>query len=127
MELKVGAEFQSVIICSNGVELKLIGKIEFLDFEGQRAEVQYRYPSGNLGGLAWTHFSKIDDVVIEDWRGKKAVDYGESVTYVSSLAGDEDESVTHENHCQVCGKGCSKRAKTCSPKCRKALSRLAAA
>jgi len=126
MKIELGAEFQDVIICSNGVKIVLIGQIVALDLERKIAEVQYRYPNGNLGGLAGKHFSLLPQgeshILTEDWRGKKAIDYGESVTLESALAGDNDESVTLDG-CAICGKPKSPRAKTCSPKCRKALSR----
>jgi hypothetical protein len=124
--LGVGYEFISVNIVSGGKWLIQIGRIELVDWLHNRYEVQYRYLNGNFGGLAWTHFRDVPfghyPIRITDWRHIKEQNYFESVTYADAVAGDENESVT-EDGCLICGNPKSPRAKTCSPKCRKALSR----
>lgn len=125
--LTVGSEFFSVIIVTGGKWLVQIGEIKLIDWQRNRFEVQYRYLSGNLGGLAWTSFRDVPitgyGIRIVDMRGMREQEYFESVTWQKGAASEENESVT--DGCLVCGKPKSPRAKTCSPKCRKALSRLA--
>lgn len=125
--LGIGYEFVDVdIVTDGGKWLVLIGEIKLIDWQRNRFEVQFRYLNGSLGGLAWINFKSVPighiPIRIKDWRTVKQQEYFESVTWQKTAASNEDESVTEEG-CAVCGKQKSPRAKTCSPACRKRLSR----
>jgi hypothetical protein len=102
-----------------------------INHKTRKCKIQYWHDERKeiAGGLVEVYIGElpaIEGEIDQSYRGsfsskefKKMQSYDEfeSVT----IAASDDESVT--GVCLVCGKTCSQRAKTCSPVCRKRLSR----
>lgn len=113
----------------------LFAELVAIDYKSGKCLVQYWHDERKeiAGGLVWERIGELPAIsgeIDSSYRGKferiqqvKSYDEFESVTSDDEPAAAAGESVTAGN-CQVCGNPCSTRAKTCSPKCRKRLSRV---
>lgn len=85
-----------------------------------------RLQSGNLFEISHSQLEKwkyVDESVTSKTRIDESVT-GQSVTSKARI--DESVKLSPVRLCAACGKQCSQRAKTCSPACRKRLSRMKA-
>lgn len=111
----------------------LYAELVSVDFVHQKCKIQYWHDESKTvaGGLVEERLDQLPAIAGEidrSYRRKfekmpqvKSYDEFESVTD-DWLPADDSESVTGDG-CLVCGKAKPARAKTCSPKCRKKLSR----
>jgi hypothetical protein len=113
----------------------LYAELVSVDFVHQKCKIQYWHDESKTvtGGLVEERIGELPAIAGEidtsyrgsfsakEFKKQQTYDEWESVTNEEALAGDF-ESVTGDG-CLVCGKPKAPRAKTCSPKCRKQLSR----
>jgi hypothetical protein len=107
----------------------LYAELVALDFKSGKATIQYWLGGDIKGGLVERQISELPAIagdIDTSYRGsfssrefKKLQSYDD---FESVTAASDDESVT--GVCQVCGRACSERAKTCGASCRKRLSRM---